>query len=222
MIRPRVLFLDVNETLLDLTPLKASVGEALLGREDLLPLWFTTMLQYSLVASAMDQFEDFGAIGTAALQMVALNQGIELSREEAKKAVQPILQLQPYPDVKPSLQQIMEAGIQLYALTNSSRTGVRSQMEHSGLDKIVNGWFSVEEIMIYKPHQHVYRWAAKQVDIPIEQCMMVAAHGWDVAGAMAAGMRAAFIARPGQQLYPLAPRPEWVVPDFRALAEILI
>jgi 2-haloacid dehalogenase len=182
MIRPRVLFLDVNETLLDLTPLKASVGEALLGREDLLPLWFTTMLQYSLVASAMDQFEDFGAIGTAALQMVALNQGIELSREEAKKAVQPILQLQPYPDVKPSLQQIMEAGIQLYALTNSSRTGVRSQMEHSGLDKIVNGWFSVEEIMIYKPHQHVYRWAAKQVDIPIEQCMMVAAHGWDGRG----------------------------------------
>lgn len=51
-IRPKVLFFDVNETLLDLTKVKKEVGKALSGREDLLSLWFTTMLQYSLVTSA--------------------------------------------------------------------------------------------------------------------------------------------------------------------------
>jgi 2-haloacid dehalogenase len=49
-----------------------------------------------------------------------------------------------------------------------------------------------------------------------------AAHGWDVAGAMAAGMRAAFISRPGQQLYPLAPEPELVSPSFTPLATALL
>ncbi|MFG0253607.1 MAG: haloacid dehalogenase type II, partial [Rhodopirellula sp. JB053] len=41
---PQLLIFDVNETLLDLAPLKSSVGKALGGREDLLPLWFSTML----------------------------------------------------------------------------------------------------------------------------------------------------------------------------------
>ncbi|MCB0631849.1 MAG: haloacid dehalogenase type II [Saprospiraceae bacterium] len=222
MIRPHTLFLDVNETLLDLSPLKISVGKALGNREDLLPYWFSVMLHYSLVASAMDQFEDFGTIGMAALQMVARNLDIDLEEAEARAAVRPILQLKPYPDVLPALEEIRGAGIQLYALTNSSRIGVRSQMEYAGLDKVLHGWFSVEEIAIYKPHQHVYRWAALQVGVRIEDCMMAAAHGWDVAGAMAAGMRAAFIERPGQQLYPLATRPEVVVSDFQALVRVLI
>ena len=49
MPKPKVLIFDVNETLLDLAPLKASVGKALGGQEILVPLWFSTMLHYSLV-----------------------------------------------------------------------------------------------------------------------------------------------------------------------------
>lgn len=44
MSKPATIFLDVNETLLDLSPLKTSIGAALDGREDLVPLWFTTLL----------------------------------------------------------------------------------------------------------------------------------------------------------------------------------
>ena len=42
--KPKVILFDVNETLLDLKGLQASVGKALGGRGDLLPLWFSTML----------------------------------------------------------------------------------------------------------------------------------------------------------------------------------
>lgn len=55
MIKPKVIIFDVNETLLDLAPLKKSVGQALGGREDLLPLWFSTMLHYSLVETLSDE-----------------------------------------------------------------------------------------------------------------------------------------------------------------------
>lgn len=47
MTRPKVIIFDVNETLLSLAPLKTSVGKALGGREELLPLWFSTMLRWS-------------------------------------------------------------------------------------------------------------------------------------------------------------------------------
>ena len=55
-----------------------------------------------------------------------------------------------------------------------------------------------------------------------EDCMLIAAHGWDVAGALWAGWRASFISRPGQQLFPIAPKTEIAESDLRKVAEILI
>ena len=51
---------------------------------------------------------------------------------------------------------------------------------------------------------------------------MVAAHAWDVVGALQAGCTAAFIARPGKVLYPLGPKPDIVAPDVRAVAEQIV
>jgi 2-haloacid dehalogenase len=51
---------------------------------------------------------------------------------------------------------------------------------------------------------------------------MVAAHAWDIVGAMQAGCRAAFVARPGKVLYPLAPAPDIVGADVRAVAEQIV
>jgi 2-haloacid dehalogenase len=51
--------------------------------------------------------------------------------------------------------------------------------------------------------------------------MLIAAHGWDVAGALWAGWRAAFISRPGQQIFPLAPKTEIIASDLQQTADIL-
>jgi 2-haloacid dehalogenase len=50
----------------------------------------------------------------------------------------------------------------------------------------------------YKPRAIVYRSAADAFDLAPGQTMMVAAHSSDLAGAAAAGLRTAFIARPGE------------------------
>jgi 2-haloacid dehalogenase len=51
--------------------------------------------------------------------------------------------------------------------------------------------------------------------------MLVAAHGWDVAGAKWAGLQTAFVERPGQQLFPLGPAPDMHVADLSALVKAL-
>ena len=106
MKRPKILFFDVNETLLDLGAMKTSVAKALNGRADLLPLWFTTMLQYSLVATVGDNYDDFWEIGAAAMIMVARHNGITLSQDAARKAMLPIRSLPPHPDVRPALDEL--------------------------------------------------------------------------------------------------------------------
>lgn len=220
--RPKILFFDVNETLLDLTEMKTIVGQALNGRSDLLSLWFTTMLQYSLVTTVSGQYEHFGNIGAAALQMVAANNGISISEEDARKTIVNSLQaLPPHPDVIPALQRLKSMGYTLVSFTNSSNAGVKKQFEFAGLTDFFDHRLSVEDIGKFKPFRDTYDWAARTMNAKPEECMLIAAHGWDVAGALWAGWRAAFISRPGQQLFPLAATPEIIESDLGKVAKIL-
>ena len=219
---PRVIFFDVNETLLDLQSMRKSVGVALGGREDLLPLWFSTMLHYSLVDTTANQYHHFGEIGVAALMMTAEINDIDISKEDAKKAiVTPLRSLPPHPDVKKGLQMLKDQGYTLVSLTNSSNKGVQTQFENAGLTEFFDQRLSIEDIKKYKPHLDTYKWAAEKMGIKPEDALMVAAHGWDTAGAKAAGMQAAFIKRKGKVMYSLAIPADFVVHDIIELANAL-
>lgn len=219
---PEVIFFDVNETLLDLGPLKESVTEILGGRKDLVTLWFTTMLQYSLVATVGDQYHDFGAIGAATLQMVAQNQNISITEEKAKDALKVIRSLPAHSDVPEALDKLKDSGYTLVTLTNSSNKAVEEQMTNAGLKGYFEQLLSIEDVGLYKPHRHVYNWAARRMGVAPSDSMLIAAHGWDVAGAKWAGWQTAFISRPGQQLYPLAEKPEIIAPDLGQIAKQLL
>ncbi|MCP4281427.1 MAG: haloacid dehalogenase type II [Alteromonas sp.] len=219
---PKVIFFDVNETLLDLTAMRSSVGEALGGRDDLLPLWFSTMLHHSLVDSTTGRFHTFGEIGVASLLMVAEIEGIELTKEQAKTAiVTPLRSLPPHPDVRDGLQALKDKGYKLVSLTNSSNQGVYTQFKNADLLSYFDERLSVEDINLYKPDTRTYEWAIEKMGIAAEDAMLVAAHGWDIAGAKQAGWQAAFIARPGKVLYPLAIAPDTVVSGLDELVSQL-
>ncbi|EMI57495.1 haloacid dehalogenase, type II [Rhodopirellula sallentina SM41] len=219
---PKLLIFDVNETLLDLAPLKTSVGEALGGREDLLPFWFSTMLHYSLVETLSDQYHDFGEIGTAALLMVAESQGVELTEEEAKQAIVPTIRsLPPHPDVIEGIHRLKQAGYRVVSLTNSSSAGVEAQFRNAGLTELFERRYSVDAVGKFKPHPATYAHVLRDLDVKPGDAMMVAAHAWDLAGAKNAGLQTAFIKRPGKTLYPNASKPDMIVADLNELADQL-
>ena len=56
----------------------------------------------------------------------------------------------------------------------------------------------------------------------MSQLRMVAAHAWDVGGAMQAGCAAAFIARPGKAVFPLFPKPDVTGKDLAEVAEAIL
>ena len=192
MLKPSVIIFDVNETLLDLAALKSSVGEVLDGREDLLPLWFSTMLHYSLVETLSDNYHGFGEIGTAALMMVAEKQGI-----------------------------LAKDGYRIVSLTNSSAAGVETQFKNAGLTHFFEKRYTIESIKKYKPHPETYQMVLDDLGVKPEEVLMVAAHAWDLAGAKNVGLQTAFIARPGATLYPNVERPDYVVNNLTELVGIL-
>ena len=220
--KPKVIIFDVNETLLDLENMRTSVGEALNGRDDLLPLWFSTMLHHSLVVSATGEYQSFGNIGVAALEMVAENNDIAISHDKARTAiVTPLRSLPAHPDVAEGLVALKAQGYKLVTLTNSSLEGVKLQLKNANLSQYFDANLSIESVGVFKPHLKTYQWALNDLGVDASDALMVAAHGWDIAGANKAGLKTAFIRRPGKVLFPLAEKPNYNVSDVNDLARTL-
>ena len=84
---PKVIFFDINETLLDMQAIKTGLASVLNGDETLVDLWFANLLHHSLVDVASGQFHDFIDIGAAALTMVAHSKDISVDEATAKDII---------------------------------------------------------------------------------------------------------------------------------------
>lgn len=217
----RILMFDVNETLLDLAPLKEPFEKAF-GRPDALKTWFSTLLQYASVATLTGGYQPFGRLGVAAAETTAKQYGVSLDADAIKGLVSRIRTLPPHPDVKAGLESLKAAGFRLVTLTNSSPDAAEAQLKHAELRPLFEKVYTVEVVKVFKPHPATYRSVAEDLGVATSDLRLIAAHGWDIAGAQAAGCAGAFIARPGQELYPLSPRPDVVGPDLGDVATQII
>jgi 2-haloacid dehalogenase len=214
----RIIVFDVNETLLDVAALELHFARAF-GDRLVLREWFSTVLLYSEVVSLAGPYSDFGAIGGAALDMTAASRGMSLSADDRNRILTGMRSLPAHPDVRPGLQRLKGAGFRMVTLTNSAPAAVQQQLSNAGLTDLFERVFSVDSVRRFKPAPDPYRFVAKALGVETSALRMVAAHAWDVIGAMQVGCAAAFVARPGKVLYPLAPAPDIVGPDLRAIAE---
>lgn len=210
---PHVYVFDVNETLLDLAALDSHF-ERIFGDAGVRRLWFSQLLQSALVTSVLNDYTDFGSIGAAALTMIASRQGIELSDSDRQTIVGAVRELPPHSDVHEGLQQLRSAGLRLAALTNSTAEVAQAQITNAGLRDYFEQVLSADTVHRLKPAPEPYRMAAKCLGIDVGGMMLVAAHDWDVAGAMRAGCAAAFVARPGMVPNPLFEAPDIVGSDL--------
>jgi 2-haloacid dehalogenase len=218
--RPGVIAYDVNETLLDLSALDAPFAEVL-GDAALRPAWFGTMLQLSFVGVITGNHVDFTTAQHAALRMVAQRVGTELSDEDAERIVGGMQRLPAHPEVPGAIALLRDAGFRQVTITNSPLAVARAQLAFAGLDGLVDDVLSADEVEQLKPGPRPYALVAERSGVSVGDVMLVAAHAWDVSGALAAGTRAAFVERPGMVPSPIGVQPELVVADIDALAHEL-
>lgn len=207
--KPTVILFDVNETMLDMSPLKKKINN-LLGTSKGFRIWFGMLLQYSLVDNCTNSYHDFVTIAGTTLSMAAEGLKKSLTEMQKKEALATIKQLSAYPDVPKGLKTLKENGFRLATLTNSPAATLTAQLKYADLTEYFEQTLSIDTIKKYKPALETYKWAAEQLSVNSTEVMLVAAHGWDIAGALQAGLQAAFIERKGQSLYALSPSPQIV------------
>jgi 2-haloacid dehalogenase len=211
---PLVIAFDVNETLLDLAALDP-LFERDFGDAAVRVQWFGQMLQLAFVGGLTGRYVDFTAAQRAALAMVAERHGAEPDVDEIVGAMR---SLPPHPEVPAALERLRGP---LAALTNSPLDVARDQLRNAGIADRFDAILSADQVRALKPRPEPYQLVASTFGVSIGDVVLVAAHAWDIAGALSAGARAAFVARPGMVLSPVGPQPEVVGADLTEVADQL-
>ena len=214
---PRVIAFDVNETLLDLSPLDP-LFERAFGSAALRAQWFGQMLQLAFVGGLTGRYIDFTSAQRAALTMLAETTGARLEHEAADEIVAQMRRLPPHTDAAPALDRLREAEMTLVALTNSPLDVAREQLSNAVLADRFDAILSADQVQALKPRPEPYHLVAQTFVVQPADVRMVAAHAWDIAGALAAGCTAAFVSRPGKVLSPLGDQPDIVGGDLLDVA----
>ncbi len=217
----RACVFDVNETLLDMGALDPHF-ERIFGDASARQVWFGEFLQLWLTETVTGVYQEFGAIGGAALKMLAEERGVEISDDKVGEILGSMKEMPPHPEVEEGLSRLAQAGFRLATLTNSTSQVGEAQIENSGLREYFEQTLSADTAQRLKPAPEPYRMAAQSLGVELGETRLVAAHGWDIAGALRVGCAGAFVARPGKALFPTAPRPDVVGADLRDVADRII
>jgi 2-haloacid dehalogenase len=215
----RVCVFDVNETLLDLAALDP-LFERAFGDASVRQLWFNQLLQSAFVSNITDAYVTFGEVAEAALGMTEERRGVSVTDEDRREILGGLRELPPHPEVPGSLDRLRDAGFRLATLTNSTQEVADAQVRNAGLGDRFEMVLSADAAKRLKPAPAPYRMAARALGIPEHGLRLVAAHAWDVAGAMRAGCAAAFVAR--QPFDPLVEKPDVVGADLCEVADGII
>ncbi|SEP00434.1 HAD-IA family hydrolase [Trujillonella endophytica] len=187
--RPEVVALDVNETLLDLAPIRAGLvehGE----RPELLATVFARTLLTGFAAATTGTWCRFRDAFDAALAQLT-----DLSPSVRSGIADSFLDLTPHPDVEAALRRLVEAGVRVVTLTHGSPGVAEAGLERAGIAPLVERSLSSELIRAWKPAREVYLWAAGECRVEPAAMALVAAHGWDVHGAVRAGLTGVWFPR---------------------------
>jgi 2-haloacid dehalogenase len=217
----KVIAFDVNETLLDLSRLDGPFEE-LLGSAALRGQWFAQMLQLSFVGGLTGEYVDFSTAQHAALLMIAERHGRTVTDEDATAMVNRMSSLPAHPEVAEALGRLRATPLKVVALVNSLASVGEAQLTNAGIREYFDQVVSADSVKHLKPAPEPYQAVARAFDVDLAEVRLVAAHSWDVSGALAAGCKAAFVARPGMVVSPIGERPDIIGPDIAAVVDQII
>jgi 2-haloacid dehalogenase len=180
------------------------------------------MLQVSFVGGLTGEYVDYSTAQYAALLMLSERHGRTLTSDEATGIVNQMSSLPAHPEVPEALRRLRSTSLKTVALTNSPATVAEAQLVNSGIRDHFDEVMSADSVKRLKPAKEPYQAVAKTFGVDMADVRLVAAHWWDIAGALTAGCKAAFVARPGMILNPIGPRPDIVGTDLDAVVDQIV
>ena len=184
-------------------------------------IWRQKQLEFTFRLTAMERYEDFEQVTRKALDFALVASGNSLETQQKNLLMAQYNDLERFADVESGLQRLKDAGYTMVVFSTGSPAMLSAIMRAANLERYCSGFVSVDEVKVYKPSPIVYKHVAKRLGRPIDEVRLVSSNPFDVIGAEAAGMRAAWVNRSGGLFDTLAPMPQMVVKSLVELADML-
>ncbi len=181
----------VLDTYLPFEEYKDQLGEHALV---IYKLWRSKRLQYSSQLSLMNRYTSYDLISKYALEFACDVYGVKDAAIK-KNILEAHSKLDCYPDVKDVLQALKDAGKTTAVLSNGSPQKLSSALKNAGLDNLLDGIYSTEQIKTYKPSPVVYELVEGKLALPRNKICFVSSNSWDIAGAASYGFNSVWINR---------------------------
>jgi 2-haloacid dehalogenase len=219
---PQVLGFDVYGTLVDPLGVSRQLARLVGGEAERVAVaWRRKQLEYTFRLTAMERYEDFAWVTRRALAFALAAAGRTLHEGDQAAMLAAYADLEPFGDAEAGLAQLRDAGHVLAVLSNGTPAMLEEVLTRSGLRQFFVDVISVDEVRAYKPSPRVYRHAAERLGRPPHEVCLISSNSFDVIGATATGMQAAWVNRSGQPVDTLAPPPRVVVSSLTDLTGAL-
>jgi 2-haloacid dehalogenase len=218
---------DSYSTLVDVDSQADALEEFVDGLKDpagVSRLWRNQYILYSVVANDVDAYRPFDELIDLGLRYALETHGHDVESEVRERIRRTVYEerLAVFEDVPPGIRRIVEAGYDVYVVSNGSPAMLEHLVDAADLDGVVSGVVSADEVETYKPDREIYRHAAARAGMPIDRILHVSGGTMrDVWGAKHAGMRSCWLARPEKSptREHLGADPDLVVESFLDLAD---
>lgn len=185
--------------------------------DQLSALWRDKQLQYTWVRALAQRHEPFDKVTADGLDFAIAAVG-GVADGVRDKLLDAYMTLDAYPEVPEVLRQLKDGGAKLAILSNGSPGMLEAAVNSSGIADVLDATLSVEDVGIFKPDPKVYRLAVDRLGVSPGDISFQSSNRWDIAGAVAFGLRCVWINRfnqpdefgdlaPGHVISTLSPLP---------------
>lgn len=135
----------------------------------------------------------------------ALKQKLHLSNQVMEE-VKPFLTMDDvelYPDVRDTLQQLQKQKIKIGLVSNTQSAGMKKTLKRLGIDSFFSGYGLSFDVGVLKPDSRIFWHALKQMKVKPNNALMVGdSLDTDILGGKAAGLYTCLIDRTNQRVTP--------------------
>ncbi|TKA72496.1 hypothetical protein B0A49_05843 [Cryomyces minteri] len=167
--------------------------------------WRKYQLEYTWRLNSMNQYEDFSVLTQRSLKHALAESSVSLDEKEIDSLMEAYDSLSIFPDVAKGLSKLAETpGITAVVFSNGTHSMVSNSVNKSPdlspHAKVFDQIVVVEEVKKFKPAPEVYEHLARKVGKEKSEMgwmWLVSGNPFDVVGARAMGMQAAWVDRSG-------------------------
>lgn len=184
--------------------------------------WRDKQLEYSFRKGLMGRYEHFGICTAQALEYACLFYKVDLTAQDKEQLLELYRVLPCFEDVAVGLNRFKVQGHQLYAFSNGNADAVEGLLSQAGIRDYFTDVVSVNEIRTFKPNPETYTHLLKRADSEAASSWLISSNPFDVIGAKAMGLNAAWIKRSEEAIFdPWGIEPDITAESLTALGDLI-